>query len=302
LLQTGGIAVQSIYNKVTSQIISQLLTVGPHEWNCPWYKGASLPRNAATSHAYRGINTLTLWSAMVQGGYSDYRWATYRQWSHLGAQVRKGERGSLCVFYKAPEPAVSDLTGSKDVDAAEEGSRSILRVSRLFNAEQVEGAAEIEDIQTQEPLGELPPHFTRFVEVTGAKVIQRGNTACFIPGLDEIHMPARELFHTTSGYITTLCHELTHWTGAKHRLDRDLSGRFGSQSYAAEELVAELGSAFLPASLGLGSEPPPNHAAYIANWLPLLQADPRALFSAASLASRAVDWLLATAGCSATPI
>lgn len=97
-----------------------------------------------------------------------------------------------------------------------------------------------------------------------------------------------------------LCHELTHWTGAKHRLNRDLSGRFGSQSYAAEELVAELGSAFLPASLGVASEPPPNHAAYIANWLPLVRSDPRALFTAASHASRAVDWLLATSEYAAT--
>lgn len=285
---------QSIYKKVTDQIIGQLLTVGPHAWECPWHTGASIPLNAKTSRAYRGINILSLWAAMMQRGYTDHRWATYRQWSHLGAQVRKGERGSLCVFYKTRAPAVR--AGSIDEEVAESPSRLILRVSSLFNAQQVDGAPVSERTTAITPIGELPPLFTKFIEATGAKVVNQGNAACFIPNVDEIRMPERKLFLSTSGYISTLCHELTHWTGVQNRLNRDLSGRFGCKSYAAEELVAELGSAFLSASLGLASEQPLNHAAYIANWLPLIQSDPRALFSAASHATRAVDWLLSITG------
>lgn len=202
----------------------------------------------------------------MQRGYADHRWATYRQWCQLGAQVRKGERGSSCIFYRSSEP--EDRTQKEPVDegAADTGQRLVLRVSTLFNTEQVDSAPVTESALASTPSIDAPSLFTTFVEATGAKVVHLGNAACFIPSEDEIHMPERHLFRSMSGYITTLCHELTHWTGAKHRLNRDLSRRFGTQSYAAEELVAELGSAFLPASLGLTSEPPSNHAAYIANW------------------------------------
>jgi antirestriction protein ArdC len=125
----------------------------------------------------------------------------------------------------------------------------------------------------------------------GCERLHGGDTACYLPAADQICMPPRQSFKTLPGYTATLSHELIHWTGAKHRLDRDLTGRFGSASYAAEELVAELGAAFVLASLGLVSEPPPQHAAYIISWLPLVKSDPRALFTAAAHASRAADWL-----------
>jgi len=136
----------------------------------------------------------------------------------------------------------------------------------------------------------LTPPFDAFVADTGA-IVRTGKTACYLPARDEIQMPDRTLFRSTEGFCATLAHELVHWTGAPHRLDRQLTTRFGSRAYAAEELVAELGAAFILASLSLAPEPHTNHAAYMAGWLPLVRDDPRALVTAASLASKATQFL-----------
>jgi antirestriction protein ArdC len=143
------------------------------------------------------------------------------------------------------------------------------------------------------------PDVDGFVARTGAAIVHGGNRACFVPKLDEIHMPPRELFtgsatsSATEAYYSTLLHELVHWTGPAHRCDRDLSGRFGTEAYAMEELVGELGAAFLCAELRIAVEPRADHAQYLAHWLNVLKADKRAIFTAASKAGEAVAFLRA---------
>lgn len=271
-----------IHQAVTDRIVATLEAGDPGTWTCPWHRsaGGGLPVNALTGKVYRGINILSLWCAEQTACYGDARWATYKQWSELGAQVRKGERSTLIVFYKDYK--------SENPDGEEE-TRFVAWASYAFNASQVDGA----------PAVATPPT-SGYAErgliddlalLRGARVLEGGETACYVPALDEIRMPSRHLFSTAHGWSSTLSHELVHWTGAKSRLDRDLTGRFKTASYATEELVAELGAAFMMATYGLASEPHPQHASYIGHWLQLLREDGRAIFSAASAASKAVDYL-----------
>jgi antirestriction protein ArdC len=272
-----------IHQTVTDRIIAVLEAGRAGDWQCPWHRrgGSGLPINALTKRQYRGINVLSLWCAEQTAGYADGRWATYKQWSELGAQVRKGERSTLVVFYKDYE-----VTTNAEGD---DGRRFVARASFAFNAEQVDGAPEVKPLPEG---GYYPlPAMNDLAARTGATIVEGGEQACYVPALDEIRMPSRERFLTGHGWASTLAHELTHWTGAAPRLARDLSARFKSASYAAEELIAELGSAFLCAQLGLASEPHPQHATYIASWLRLLREDNRAIFTAAAKASEAVDFL-----------
>ncbi|MGN7127048.1 ArdC family protein [Methylorubrum thiocyanatum] len=275
---------QDIHQIVTDKIIATLEAGEAGPWTYPWHRtGGSLPVNAKTGRAYRGINTLMLWCEAQSRGFSDNRWATYKQWAEMGAQVRRGERSSLIVFFKEYEPREGDGDTRK---------RWVARASYGFNAAQVEGAPEAgEPLPPSEWL--LPEIFDGFVERTGARVLHGGDAAFYQPGEDRIVLPNRDRFSTAHGYASTALHELTHWTGAKGRLDRDLTGRFRSQAYAAEELVAELGAAFLAAELGLEAEPHPTHASYIGSWIKLLRSDPKAIFTAASAASRAAGYLTA---------
>lgn len=272
-----------VHTAVTDAIIKTLEAGEQGSWQCPWHRrgGSGLPVNVKTGKSYRGINTLMLWCESQARGYSDNRWGTYKQWQETGAQVRKGERSSLIVFFKEYEAREGDEDTRK---------RWVARASYGFNAAQVEGAPEAgEPMPPSEWV--IPEVFDGFMHRTGATVIHGGDTACYVPSQDLIKLPERSAFHTAHGYASTALHELTHWSGSKTRLDRDLSGRFKSQAYAAEELVAELGSAFLAAELGLEAEPHPNHASYLASWLTLLKSDPKAIFTAASAASRAASYL-----------
>lgn len=269
-----------VHQAVTDKIIATMEAGEAGQWQCPWHrKGGSLPVNAKTGRPYRGVNTLMLWCAEQANGYGDTRWATYRQWQELGAQVRKGERSTIIVFFK-----------ELDAEDGEDRKRFVARASYGFNAAQVEGAPEAgEPMPASEWL--LPAAFDGFVQRTGARITHGGDAAFYQPSEDRIVMPPRDRFLTAQGYASTMAHELTHWSGAKSRLDRDLTGRFKSQAYAAEELVAELGSAFLMAELDLEAEPHPTHASYLASWLKLLRDDNRAIFTAASAASRAAGYL-----------
>ena len=276
-----------IHQAVTARIIETLEAGGAGTWTCPWHRtgGSGLPTNALTGRAYRGINVLSLWCTEQLSAFTDSRWATYRQWAELGAQVRKGERSTLVVFYK---------TYDRPGDDGEDETRFVARASYAFNASQVDGAPATAPL----PAGiEFPPNaMDDLASRSGAVIRIGGEQACYVPGADHIRMPPRGRFKSEHGWSSTLAHELTHWTGAKPRLDRDLSTRFKSEAYAAEELVAELGSAFLCATLGLASEPHPQHASYIASWIKLLRDDARAIFKAATLASQACDYLTRETG------
>lgn len=282
----------SIYDTITNQIIAALER-GTDTFSLPWHRSTaplSRPKNAATGNAYRGVNVLALWASAEAQDFGHGLWATYRQWQSLGAQVRKGEKASPIVFYK--------VFDKRDDDQAEErdnSTRIFAQASHVFNASQVEGYAlpEVPDGEDFDPI----PQAESFVAGTGASVRTHGDSAHYTPSTDTITMPDRERFFKTSSgsaaqnWYATLLHELVHWTGADHRLARTFGKRFGDDAYAMEELVAELGSAFLCGDLGLSASPRPDHANYLASWLKVLKADNRAIFTAASAAAKAADYL-----------
>ena len=280
-----------IYQRITDQIAAAI-EAGAGTWQMPWHPGADgaapvLPTNAATSKPYRGVNTIVLWAAAQAAGYPGAVWATYRQWAELGAQVRKGERASPVVFWK-----ISDTDEQEDAeDGAEDGRRSrvFARGYSVFNAAQVDGY-EAPALPVL-PEAERIDHAEAFFAALGADIRHGGSRACYVPSLDQIRMPPFAAFRDPVAYYATLAHEATHLTGHPSRCARDLRGRFGEEAYAAEELIAELGAAFVCADLVLASEPRPDHAAYVASWLRVLRGDKRAIFTAAAKAQQAADWM-----------
>ncbi len=283
---------RDVYQSITDQIVASI-EAGAGAFTMPWHRdtGTTMPTNALTGITYNGVNIVALWAAAEQCGFTTGYWATYKQWSLLGGQVRKGEKGSVVVFYKQTIVEVSDRESGK----RENKSLLYARSSRVFNVEQVDGWQPPKPA-TPDPIKVLV-EAERFVMTTSADIRIGGDRAYYQPGADHIQMPDRDRFtgtetiDATESYYATLLHELTHWTGHGSRLDRDLSGRFGREGYAMEELVAELGAAFLCSDLGITNRPRPDHAAYIANWLTVLKKDTRAIFTAASKANEAKTFL-----------
>ena len=284
-------ASNDVYSRITNQVI-EAIEAGAGNWRMPWHTdglGAMRPVNVVSGRPYRGVNVLALWSAADEHGYSSDKWATYKQWQEIGAQVRKGEKSSLIVFWTVND---SD-EGGDDPDHPNEGHEARRRIFArgysVFNAEQVDGYQD--EPPPPRPEIERIEHAERFFSALGADVRHGGARAFYRPASDHIQMPPFEAFRDAVAYYATRGHETIHWTGAKQRLDRDMSGRFGSEPYAGEELVAELGAAFLCADLSLENEPRPDHAAYVASWLKALRDDNRAIFSAAAKAQQAIDYL-----------
>ena len=286
-----------IHQEITNRIVDAIETAG--DFRLPWIKntGGSFARpvNVASKNPYNGVNVVSLWVSALAADYPSNIWGTYRQWQEKDCQVRKGEKSSLVIFYKSYEvEAVNEQTG--ETEAAD---RLVARASRVFNAAQVDGFEILTEELPDAPAFDPIERAERFAAATGAQIEETGDRACFIPSLDAIRMPERRRFTGTDtttpaeGFYSTLCHELVHWSGTKPRLDRDLSGRFGDDAYAMEELIAELGSAFLCADLGITPEPREDHARYIKNWLAVLKGDKKAIFSASAKASQAATWLLA---------
>jgi antirestriction protein ArdC len=286
-----------VHQEITNRIVAAIETAG--EFRLPWIRSAGgsmrRPVNIASAKPYNGVNIVSLWVAALASDYPSHLWGTYRQWQERGCQVRRGEKSSLVVFYKKLEfEQANDETG--DTQNIE---RLMARASFVFNAAQVDGfKLDADEVLPDEPAFDPIACAEAFAKATGATIEEGGGRACYIPATDMIRMPERRRFTGTEtttpaeGFYSTLCHELVHWSGAKHRLDRDLTGRFGTESYAIEELVAELGAAFLCGDLGITPEPRADHAQYIANWLKVLKDDKRAVFTAASKASEAANWLL----------
>lgn len=284
-----------VYTQVTNTIISAI-EAGAGDWQMPWHRSSVFPTNIDTGKAYRGVNVLSLWVAACAKGFGTGTWGTYRQWQKNGCQVRKGEKSSLVVFYKEIEVDDPEM-GNEDGNGQRGYKRLIAKASWVFNSDQVDGY-EPEPIPEPETPVEHIEAAEAFVQGTGAIVKHGGGRAFYRPSDDIIQMPERERFlgsdtsTPTEAYYSTLLHELTHWTGAKKRCDREFGKRFGDQAYAMEELVAELGAAFLCADLGISVTPREDHAAYINNWLQVLKTDKRAIFTAASKAAQASDYLL----------
>jgi antirestriction protein ArdC len=282
-----------VYSRITDKIVADL-EQGVRPWFKPWnadHAAGKITRPLRHNGIpYKGINVIMLWSAATVKGYACPLWLTFKQALELGGNVKKGETGELVVY-------ANSITKTETDEKGEETEREIpfLKGYTVFNAEQCEN---------------LPAHYTakaeppaltplqrieaadRFFAATGADIRHGGTRAFYAEGPDYVQMPPFETFRDAESHAATLAHELTHWTKHDKRLARDMGRvKWGDAGYAREELVAELGSAFLCADLGITPEVREDHAAYIASWLKVLKDDKRLIFSAASQAQRAADYL-----------
>lgn len=284
---------RDLYQEVTSTII-EAIEAGAGQWKMPWHSpNAGLPFNATTKASYNGVNILTLWRQAARKGYATSAWASYQQWQAVGAQVRAGEKGSTIVYAGTFTPKTDKPTES--TGDSEPETRHFLKCSAVFNAAQVDGWQEL--APTRPCLAQRIEHADAFVTATRADIRYGHERAFYSPDLDYVGMPDFAAFldsdtaSATENAYGTLLHELTHWTGHKTRCARDFGKRFGNDDYAAEELVAELGAAFLCAQLSITPKPRADHAQYLSHWLRVLKGDKRAIFTAAAAATKAADYL-----------
>lgn len=285
-----------VYTAITNQIITAI-EAGADNPQMPWHSAGSIierPINVASGKAYRGVNTVALWASAYCQHFDAGLWGTYRQWQDRGAQVRKGEKSSLIIFYKDLVPGEAETSASDAKDR--EQRRFIARASHVFNVAQVDGYVSNEP----DPAGDrVQPcdQAEALVRSTRAAITVGGTRAFYSRSSDAITMPDRFRFVGTKtsdaseAWYSTLLHELAHWSGAERRLARTFGERFGDDAYAMEEMVAELAAAFLCGHLGISPEPRADHADYIGHWLRILKADRKAIFAAASAASKAAEFL-----------
>lgn len=281
-----------LYARVTAKIIADF-EHGVRPWTKPWsaeHLAGKISRPLRhNGQPYSGINVLLLWAEATASGFSAPIWMTFRQALELGAHVRKGESGATVVY-------ANRITRTEAGDGGEDVERQFpfLKAYTVFNVEQIEGlpahyhalAAPVLD-----PAQRIA-HADAFFAATGAVVRHGGDQAYYAMGPDHVQVPPFECFEDPEGYYATLAHECTHWTRHPTRLDRDFGRkRWGDDGYAREELVAELGAAFLCADLGLELSPREDHAAYLASWLEVLKGDKRFIFTAAAHAQKACDFL-----------
>jgi len=286
----------SLYDSVTYRIIAEL-EEGRLPWVQPWSRSggasAALPHNAKTGRAYSGINILILWGAVIEAGWPSQGWLTFRQALDAGGNVRKGERGTTVVYADRFIPKGEAERAARD--GGDVRAVPFLKSFTVFNVAQCENLPEGFgcDAGLAEPLcgAAIIPVAEAVVAAAGVPLRIGGDEAFYVPAHDFIQMPPSDCFKSGADYYCTALHELTHATGHVSRLDRKLLTSRDTKDYAREELVAEMGSAFLCAALGI--EPIARHADYIGGWLAILREDNRAIFRAASLASKAADWLLA---------
>jgi antirestriction protein ArdC len=268
---------------ITSQIIAALES-DTGNWAKPWASLDGAPSNAKTGRDYRGVNRLVLSFTQHSTMYPRGIWAGYGQWQALGAQVNKDEKATYITL---PVPI------KRHDDNADEEAGMYFKPARVFNAAQVNGY-EVPALADPRALQDYLEYANAkaFVARTGATIKHGGDKAFYMPSKDAIMLPAREAFSDGAAYYATLFHELTHWTGADKRLDRKHGGKFGSNDYAFEELVAEIGAAFLCSDMGVSNdEPRADHAQYLKGWLEILKASDKAIGDAASQAGKATEYL-----------
>lgn len=290
-----------LYSRVTTAILEDLRR-GVRPWTRPWSAGRLTGRvSRPLRHCglpYGGVNVLLLWAEAVSRGYAAPTWMTFRQALALGGHVRRGERGTSVVYANRRVRTAVDETGQ-----ATGREIRFLKVYAVFNVEQIESLPEAYYLAPEQGPGPAARDAAAeaFFAGLGADIRQGGDQAFYAAGPDYVQMPPFAAFTDPQSYYATLAHECTHWTGHPSRLDRDLGRRRrGDEGYAREELVAELGAAFLCADLGLALEPRADHAGYIASWLTVLGNDTRFIFTAAAHAERAVDFLRSRASLAQT--
>lgn len=280
---------RDINAEVTNALVASI-EADPGKPIMPWNRTGTneIPSNIASGDEYNGINIINLWVMAQVLGFTTAIWGTFRQWRENGASVQKGQKSSPVIFYKQ---VTKENTDSEDV------SYRLLKYFNVFNSDQVDGYDPPALPDSVEPVERIAAIDT-MVAKTGADVREFGAQAYYSPRKDQITMPDSKRFFDTetstrsNNYYAVLLHELTHWTGHPSRCDRDLRSRFGDQAYAMEELVAEIGSAFFCARLGMSSTPREDHAQYLANWLSVLKDDKKAIFTAAAKAQAAIDFVL----------
>ena len=275
---------RDLYAEVSARIVAEL-EAGAAPWIKPWAAtpGANTPCNAVSNRPYSGCNVILLWMVRA-AGYRTPRFLTFKQALELGGHVRKGERGTKVYFVKQLEIRDDEDTSTRLVP--------MLREYTVFNVDQCDDLPD--SVTMGKPMRVRNPDARdeladQFLRSTGADIREGHGEAYYVPSRDFISMPAFEAFNGADQFYGTVFHELTHWTAHKSRLDRDLKSRFGSRNYAGEELIAELGAAFLCAEFGFDGDL--RHAGYIGHWIELLKADKRAFFTACSQASKAADYL-----------
>jgi antirestriction protein ArdC len=277
-----------VYTRITAEIVAAI-EAGAGDWRMPWHHDGTAvtrPENISSGKRYRGVNVLALWIATQAHGYADGLWGTYRQWLAAGAQVRRGERGTTVVLWK-------QTATSADDDSHDDGDgsrpRVFARAFTVFNAAQVNGYQPKPAVKL--PEGDRLIHVDAFIDALNIPTVTGNYDAHYRIDLDTIFMPEYSAFASPAAHAGTLIHEAAHATGAKHRLDRDFHERFKRDWLPIEEATAELTASFILADLGVAHHPRPDHAAYVASWLRLLKDDPRAIFTAASKAQQAADWM-----------
>jgi antirestriction protein ArdC len=283
-----------VYTRITDRIIA-VLEQGERPWLKPWnaeHAAGKISRPLRHNGLpYSGINVLVLWVEAEGKGYSAPLWMTFKQAQELGGNVRKGEQGSSVVYANT----LTKTEHNDETDEDEEHKIPFMKGYTVFNVEQIDNLPAHYYATAQAP--QIDPaqriaHAEQFLANTGAAIVHRGNRAFYSPDQDRVTLPPFEFFKDPESYYGTRLHETTHWTRHPTRLNRDFGRKkWGDEGYAMEELVAELGSAFLSADLGLTPEVREDHAAYIANWLTVLKGDKRAIFSAAAHAQRAAEFL-----------
>lgn len=288
----------SLYETVTQDILAEL-EQGVAPWVKPWTTtgGASplLPYNATTQKRYRGINVLILWHAAMRRGYRSPAWVGYHQAQELGGHVKRDEKSTSIVYG-------STFVPKEERTKPEEEQQHVPFLKRrlVFNVEQTAALPEhLSRIPEPVPLVDAIAHVEAFLRAVGAQVCHGGDRACYLPALDSIALPEPNAFESAPHYYATSLHEHVHWTGHQSRLDRDLSGRFGTAAYAAEELVAELGAAYLCAQLSIPGRL--RHAEYLGSWVSLLHDNQRAIFTAAARATDAATYLSGKGGLAPEP-
>ena len=284
----------NIYREITDKIIAELER-GIVPWVQPWTSTKQLcplglPVNGLTRRSYSGINILLLWSGLEERGFASPYWVTFKQCIAMGGSVRKGEKGTHVYFADKFVPQKEKIRAAETGD--EPNAIAFLKRYTVFNAEQCDGlpkgliGAPVAKMDRQ-----IVPEAEALIGATGADFRTGGDQAFYVPSEDFIRIPNQTAYTDQINYYRTAFHELGHWSGHKTRLDRNLTTKFGTADYAREELVAEMATAFVCASLGI--VPTVRHADYIGNWLQVLKEDTKAIVRAASLASKASDFILA---------
>jgi antirestriction protein ArdC len=283
----------NFYDDITNKIIAEL-EAGRFPWVQPWGTPSAkaqlaMPKNASTNRIYSGINVLILWGAVIEHGYSGQSWLTFRQALALGGHVRKGERGTTVVYADRFVP--DDAKRRAAQNGGEARAIPFLKRFTVFNADQVDDLpADIATAAPPPPPGSIEPRVEALIKATGIDFRIGGNRAYYSVSEDYVQVPPPAAFFEPINWHRTALHEMSHAVGHPSRLNRDMTGSFGSRKYAFEEIVAEISAAVCCASLGIS--PTVRHADYIGSWLDVLREDSRAIVRAASLASKAADYLL----------